>query len=135
MGFVLSLFVVNRSVTPRYAGAKSFRPEWWAGGEDRAAAVEGGYGFLSFLKGSRGSIEDVFAKVGLSARLQPPLADPSLSKVGRERWLLGGAPSETPGGIHIAAIQVPSMCGANTGGILEAEFCMAECLCALGRPY
>ena len=48
----------------------------------------------------------MFAKVGLSARLQPPLADPSLSKVGRERWLLGGAPSETPGGIHIAAIEV-----------------------------
>ena len=55
------------------------------------AAVESGYGFLSFLKGPRRSIEDVFAKVEfLSARLQPRLADPSLSKVGRERWLLGG---------------------------------------------
>lgn len=45
-------------------------------------------------------------KWSLSARLQPRLADPSLSKVGRERWLLGGAPSETPGGIHVAAMEV-----------------------------
>ena len=32
-------------------------------------------------------------------------------------------------------LQVPSMCGPNTAGILEAEFCMANYLCASERPY
>ena len=32
-------------------------------------------------------------------------------------------------------LQVPSMYGTNTRGILEVEFCMVDCLCAPERSY
>ena len=70
MSAVLSPFTINRSVGLWGADAEELRPKGWVSGEDGAAAVESNYGFLTFLAGPRGCIENVFAKLELGVCLR-----------------------------------------------------------------
>lgn len=58
MSIVLSQFATSRRVA-LWGADSEFRPERWAGREDRRTAVESNYSFLSSLAGPRGCIKNV----------------------------------------------------------------------------
>ena len=79
-----------------------FRSDWWAGGEDRAAAVESNYGFPTFPARPRECIRNAFVKEEFNC---PPAAAIGRSEFeqGRERGAVVRRGSQrNPGGIPAA---------------------------------